>query len=48
MLTFTEWKDAQVTKDSLAHSVFKFYRARDWYYAAYGGYCQKYRLAQVA
>ena len=44
MLPFSQWKDTQVAKDSLANNVFKFYRPRDWYYKAYGGYCNKFRL----
>ena len=48
MLSFTKWKDVQVARDSLANNVFRFYRPRDWYYKAYGDYCQKFRLVGVA
>lgn len=40
---FHQWKDEQVKKDSAANGVFRHYRAREWYHAAYGTYVRKFR-----
>lgn len=45
MLPFHAWKDQQVKRDSAERGVHRFYRPRDWYYAAYGAYCAKLRAA---
>lgn len=42
-LPFHKWKDEQIKKDSEAQCVMKAYRSRDWYYTAYGAYCNKIR-----
>lgn len=43
MLTFTQWKEQQVLKDSKENNVHRFYRERDWYYSEYGKYCNSIR-----
>ena len=45
LLPFWKWKAEQVVKDSAAHGVFKHYREKEWYWQAYGNYCNKVRNA---
>ena len=44
---FHQWKSEQVKADSEKNGVFRFYRLRDWYFTAYGAYCQKVRNERI-
>lgn len=43
ILQFHKWKDNQISVDSELHKVQRYLRPRDWYYEAYGKYCNKMR-----
>lgn len=43
LIPFHQWKAEQIACDSKQHQVQRYYRPRDWYYKAYGDYCNKQR-----
>lgn len=43
MMPFHQWKDKQVEEDSKKHGVLRYYRMREWYWKAYGNYCNQCR-----
>jgi len=43
MKPFHAWKDEQVKEDSNKHGI-PFFRAKEWYFKAYGDYCDKQRV----